>query len=103
MSNMCGAFVTNPVNVIKVRMQLNGASSSATQVNFAFGFDFAKFYPTVLEEHSSTHGSREGEKKSPKNALIVNIICLNIHQDSQKTAVTTSLKYSSGHVLLRKT
>ena len=33
-SNMCGAFVTNPVNVIKVRMQLNGALSSVTQVNF---------------------------------------------------------------------
>lgn len=27
-SNMCGAFVTNPVNVIKVRMQLDGALSS---------------------------------------------------------------------------
>ncbi|KAH7425241.1 hypothetical protein KP509_11G045800 [Ceratopteris richardii] len=27
-SNMCGAFVTNPVNVVKVRMQLNGALPS---------------------------------------------------------------------------
>eukprot|EP01018_Ginkgo_biloba_P035073 Gb_34130 [translate_table: standard] len=28
LSNMCGAFVTNPVNVVKVRMQLDGALSS---------------------------------------------------------------------------
>lgn len=31
LSNMCGAFVTNPVNVAKVRMQLDGALSSSQE------------------------------------------------------------------------
>lgn len=31
LSNMCGAFVTNPVNVVKVRMQLDGALSSSRE------------------------------------------------------------------------
>eukprot|EP00249_Psilotum_nudum_P014063 c24642_g1_i3 orf=394-1260(-) len=32
---MCGAFVTNPVNVVKVRMQLDGALSSTTDRVYA--------------------------------------------------------------------
>ncbi|KAI5059219.1 hypothetical protein GOP47_0026044 [Adiantum capillus-veneris] len=31
LSNMCGAFVTNPVNVVKVRMQLDGALPSSSE------------------------------------------------------------------------
>ncbi|XP_057820507.2 uncharacterized protein LOC131033325 isoform X3 [Cryptomeria japonica] len=31
LSNMCGSFVTNPVNVVKVRMQLDGALSSTQE------------------------------------------------------------------------
>jgi len=33
-SNMCAAAITNPVNVVKVRMQLDGALSS-TQVSLS--------------------------------------------------------------------
>lgn len=32
MSNMCAAAITNPVNVIKVRMQLDGALAPSSQV-----------------------------------------------------------------------
>ncbi|MCO5567293.1 hypothetical protein L7F22_020983 [Adiantum nelumboides] len=31
LSNMCGSFVTNPVNVVKVRMQLDGALPSSSE------------------------------------------------------------------------